>query len=72
MSQHESHMGCHQEPMLVDCSETMKGKYIFKHLNATHHQCTMLESNKCSSSTNSFETIEKCETICHHDNHHTK
>ena len=70
MSQRENQMMCHQAPVSIDCSETVKRKYVFKHLNNTHHECFLLEDSKCSSSPNSFETLAECEKECHHDNHH--
>lgn len=70
MTQHDDHMNiCHQELKLVDCSESVKGTWIFKHTNSTHHECVQIENGKCSSSSNAFETEQLCEKTCHHDDH---
>lgn len=60
---------CHKAPVIIECTETIKNRYIFKHLNSTHHQCTLIDDSKCSSSENSFDSIEQCEEQCHHDKH---
>jgi hypothetical protein len=69
MKKQESMKNCHLPPMSVDCSDSVKSKFIFKHVNDTHHECSLLSDNKCSSSLNAFETLEACEKTCHHDNH---
>lgn len=61
---------CHAKAEPVDCSDSIKNRFVFEHLNATHHTCKELSDQKCSSSKNAFESLALCEKSCHHDDHH--
>lgn len=61
---------CHEKPVAAACTDTLKAKFVFEHVNATHHLCKALPEEKCSSSPNAFVSMELCEKTCHHDDHH--